>query len=90
VCCDTFLTFEHLDCGFVVSLWRLVVISLCNVGGQTDRVEFLGKPVTTSVPSISIKFHANAEQLEELYGSDDEHPTSESAVGSSGSQGKEL
>jgi hypothetical protein len=46
-----------------------------------------GKPVTTSVPSISIKFHANAEQLEELYGSDDEHPTSESAVGSSGSQG---
>jgi hypothetical protein len=49
-----------------------------------------GKPVTTSVPSISIKFHANAEQLEELYGSDDEHPTSESAVGSSGSQGKEL
>ncbi|XP_045476118.1 testis-expressed protein 2 isoform X2 [Harmonia axyridis] len=31
-----------------------------------------GKSITTSVPSISIKFHANAEQLEELYGSDDE------------------
>ncbi|CAG9860576.1 unnamed protein product [Phyllotreta striolata] len=31
-----------------------------------------GKPVTTSVPQISIKFHANAEEIEELYGSDDE------------------
>lgn len=33
---------------------------------------FLGKSITTSVPSISIKFHANAEQIEELYGSEDE------------------
>ncbi|XP_074039959.1 testis-expressed protein 2 isoform X2 [Leptinotarsa decemlineata] len=31
-----------------------------------------GKSATTSVPSISIKFHANAEQIEELYASDDE------------------
>ncbi|KAL3273247.1 hypothetical protein HHI36_014701 [Cryptolaemus montrouzieri] len=31
-----------------------------------------GKSITTSVPTISIKFHANAEQIEELYGSDDE------------------
>ncbi|KAJ8915161.1 hypothetical protein NQ315_000413 [Exocentrus adspersus] len=30
------------------------------------------KPVTTSVPSISIRFHANAEQIEELYTSEDE------------------
>ncbi|CAH1104397.1 unnamed protein product [Psylliodes chrysocephalus] len=30
------------------------------------------KPVTTSVPQISIKFHANAEQIEELYASEDE------------------
>ncbi|KAK9887753.1 hypothetical protein WA026_000068 [Henosepilachna vigintioctopunctata] len=34
-----------------------------------------GKSITTSVPSISIKFHANAEQLEELYVSDDEQKT---------------
>lgn len=40
-------------------------------------VYFLGKPVTTSVPSISIKFHANAEQLEELYVSDEEHGSNE-------------
>ncbi|CAG9826944.1 unnamed protein product [Diabrotica balteata] len=33
---------------------------------------FEGKPVTTSVPQISIKFHANAEQIEELYASEDE------------------
>ncbi|KAJ8942024.1 hypothetical protein NQ318_002778 [Aromia moschata] len=31
-----------------------------------------GKPVTTSVPSISIKFHANVEQIEEFYASEDE------------------
>ncbi|KAH1026194.1 hypothetical protein HUJ05_010750 [Dendroctonus ponderosae] len=36
-----------------------------------------GKPVTTSVPSISIKFHANVEQIEELRFSDDETPISE-------------
>ncbi|XP_056641762.1 testis-expressed protein 2 isoform X3 [Diorhabda sublineata] len=30
------------------------------------------KPVTTSVPQISIKFHANAEQIEELHASEDE------------------
>ncbi|XP_044758998.1 testis-expressed protein 2 isoform X2 [Coccinella septempunctata] len=35
----------------------------------------LRKSITTSVPSISIKFHANAEQIEELYGSDDELKT---------------
>ncbi|XP_018562200.1 testis-expressed protein 2-like isoform X2 [Anoplophora glabripennis] len=35
-----------------------------------------GKPVTTSVPSISIKFHANVEQIEELYMSEDEANTS--------------
>lgn len=35
------------------------------------------KPVTTSVPSIAIKFHANAEQLEELYGSDDDNSTAD-------------
>ncbi|KAJ8951537.1 hypothetical protein NQ314_007662 [Rhamnusium bicolor] len=34
-----------------------------------------GKPVTTSVPSISIKFHANVEQIEELYTSEDENNT---------------
>lgn len=33
----------------------------------------LGKPLTTSVPSIAIRFHANAEQLEPLYASDEEH-----------------
>ncbi|ERL93017.1 hypothetical protein D910_10319 [Dendroctonus ponderosae] len=38
---------------------------------------FKGKPVTTSVPSISIKFHANVEQIEELRFSDDETPISE-------------
>ncbi|KAJ8971840.1 hypothetical protein NQ317_001553 [Molorchus minor] len=37
-----------------------------------------GKPVTTSVPSISIKFHANAEQIEELYASEDETSTNSS------------
>lgn len=36
-----------------------------------------GKPVTTSVPSISIKFHANAEQIEELRFSDDDTPNSD-------------
>ncbi|CAH1135926.1 unnamed protein product [Ceutorhynchus assimilis] len=36
-----------------------------------------GKPVTTSVPSISIKFHANAEQIEELHFSEEETPNSE-------------
>lgn len=38
----------------------------------------LGKPVTTSVPSIAIRFNANAEEIEELYGgggvSDEEEP----------------
>lgn len=34
---------------------------------------FLGKPLTTSVPSFAIRFHANAEQLEPLYASDEEH-----------------
>ncbi|CAH0564014.1 unnamed protein product [Brassicogethes aeneus] len=38
-----------------------------------------GKPMTTSVPSITVKFHANAEQIEELYASDDE-ATSHSAA----------
>lgn len=33
---------------------------------------FTGKSVTTSVPSIAIRFHANAEHLEELYASDEE------------------
>lgn len=37
----------------------------------------LGKPVTTSVPSISIKFHANAEKIEELRFSDDDTPNSD-------------
>nr|CAI5846225.1 unnamed protein product [Callosobruchus analis] len=32
----------------------------------------VGKSATTSVPSISIKFHANAEQLEEIHTDDDE------------------
>lgn len=32
----------------------------------------LGKPVTTSVPSIAIRFNANAEEIEELYGGSDE------------------
>ncbi|XP_076272264.1 testis-expressed protein 2 isoform X4 [Rhynchophorus ferrugineus] len=36
-----------------------------------------GKPVTTSVPSISIKFHANAEKIEELRFSDDDTPNSD-------------
>lgn len=33
----------------------------------------VGKSVTTSVPSISIKFHANAEQIEEFYASEEEN-----------------
>ncbi|RZC34748.1 testis-expressed sequence 2 protein, partial [Asbolus verrucosus] len=46
------------------------------------------KPVTTSVPSISIRFHANAEQIEELYASDDEHQSAnESSLGSTGATG---
>ncbi|XP_066253669.1 testis-expressed protein 2 isoform X4 [Euwallacea similis] len=36
-----------------------------------------GKPVTTSVPSISIKFHANVEEIEEVRFSDEETPISE-------------
>lgn len=40
----------------------------------------LGKPVTTSVPSIAIRFHANAEEIEELYASDEEQ-TSANDVG---------
>ncbi|CAG9824129.1 unnamed protein product [Phaedon cochleariae] len=36
-----------------------------------------GKSITTSVPSISIKFHANAEQIEELYASEEETNKSE-------------
>ncbi|KAL1494416.1 hypothetical protein ABEB36_010018 [Hypothenemus hampei] len=35
------------------------------------------KPVTTSVPSISIKFHANVEEIEELRFSDDDTPNIE-------------
>ncbi|XP_044252894.1 testis-expressed protein 2 isoform X2 [Tribolium madens] len=45
-----------------------------------------GKPVTTSVPTISIKFHANAEQLEELYASDDEH-TNDTTTAPTGAAG---
>lgn len=33
---------------------------------------FSGKTATSSVPSISIKFHANAEEIEELYPSDED------------------
>lgn len=32
----------------------------------------LGKPVTTSVPTIAIRFNAGAEEVEEVYGSDNE------------------
>lgn len=32
----------------------------------------IGKPINTSVPSIAIRFHANAEELEELYQSEEE------------------
>ncbi|EFA08264.1 testis-expressed protein 2 isoform X2 [Tribolium castaneum] len=46
-----------------------------------------GKPVTTSVPTISIKFHANAEQLEELYASDDEHNANDAATAQTGAAG---
>ncbi|XP_063917342.1 testis-expressed protein 2 isoform X3 [Zophobas morio] len=46
-----------------------------------------GKPVTTSVPTISIKFHANAEQLEELYASDEEHTGNELSTASAGATG---
>ena len=43
--------------------------------------------MTTSVPSISIKFHANAEQLEELYASDEEHTGNELSAASAGATG---
>lgn len=33
---------------------------------------YVGKPITTSVPSFSIRFHAGGEELEELYPSEEE------------------
>lgn len=44
-----------------------------------------GKPLNTSVPSIAIRFNANAEEvIEELYGNgSDEEPTIDSTIGES-------
>ncbi|VEN41332.1 unnamed protein product [Callosobruchus maculatus] len=44
------------------------------------------KSATTSVPSISIKFHANAEQLEEIH-TDDEESASSTCTGGSTDKG---
>lgn len=53
---------------------KLCIVAFC-LYNLIFRVYISGKPVTTSVPSISIKFHANAEQIEELYMSEDESNT---------------
>lgn len=49
-----------------------------------------GKSATTSVPSIAIRFHANAEELEELYCSDQEHGDAEQNISLSGSGKRQI
>ncbi|XP_019869679.2 testis-expressed protein 2 isoform X2 [Aethina tumida] len=52
--------------------------------GQTKENMEKGKPVTTSVPSITIKFHANAEQIEELYDDENAATVSDASTASEG------
>lgn len=39
-----------------------------------------GKPITTSVPSFAIRFHASGEELEELYPSEEEEKSEKSVT----------
>lgn len=65
-------------CNVVILVFALLVLLTLHSKSTTFTFGvILGKPVTTSVPSISIKFHANVEEIEELHFSDEETPNCE-------------